>query len=650
MQVRKTHGSVNENLNRLLFNKNKNNICSFNENEGSERRYDEWDVKINPKTSYNLEVVENNCTIENTFISKEKSKKNSNNFQTKSLKLNYVSKRKHYLTMNDNNEIKSTLNKKRDELLRYIPCTNCGRMIDVELTEQHSESCFRNQSKGNQLTKLNTKLLKLKESLSSINSSPTPNLTHKEIADMKYISKILSEYITKVLQINTIDKRSLKELKQTLKSIENFNCTYHGNLSNKFLVERTKNLCVEKYTFLKQGFERGKNGEKSSGKMKKFAAGENVGNKTKEIKRLEKEKLTMEKAMKDIREMKEMLKKFVESNNGSDIDVRLSGRNNSRNVRVRANFNIISSNYICTFNKQRLNIKTNSAVSRQKNNTSASGVYSSDTNFNHNNDIDSNVNYHNNNKGNNIKSQTSNKVQTENSTENNQKNKITSEVIENTIQNEKDTKYNSITLRTDNDKYLNDLNQRFFNEESKSADSESDRSNNATVKYSAYSLNPNTKIKLENNNKEEECDDFSFRTNNNRAKTYKKFSELTNTLNSEESDNNFSISNTSIENSGSGTNNTKEKKNKTKAKFYMLVMKTKFEKLHSSHKGMKIKSKDLWKEALSNKIPQEKWSYFILQELNKPSKYLKDTSTLGNNSPFRTPMPIIKEEINNTNQ
>ena len=74
-----------------------------------------------------------------------------------------------------------------------------------------------------------------------------------------------------------------------------------------------------------------------------------------------------------------------------------------------------------------------------------------------------------------------------------------------------------------------------------------------------------------------------------------------------------------------------------KVEFYKAVLKTKFECLHSSHKGQKISQRAIYEEALRLKIPKEKWKEFILSELNNPMKYFIKRNTVPN-------MDTIKEE------
>lgn len=84
---------------------------------------------------------------------------------------------------------------------------------------------------------------------------------------------------------------------------------------------------------------------------------------------------------------------------------------------------------------------------------------------------------------------------------------------------------------------------------------------------------------------------------------------------------------------------------KMKSEFYKAVLKLKFEKFHSSHKGQKITQKELYNEAKKLKIPKEKWNDFIIEELNNPNKYFmanlrnsRDRYTLAKT------LDVIKEE------
>ena len=55
--------------------------------------------------------------------------------------------------------------------------------------------------------------------------------------------------------------------------------------------------------------------------------------------------------------------------------------------------------------------------------------------------------------------------------------------------------------------------------------------------------------------------------------------------------------------------------------FVKAVLKVKFEKIHSSHKGQDIPEKILFKECIKKNIPELEWNDFILNELKNPQKY-----------------------------
>ena len=76
----------------------------------------------------------------------------------------------------------------------------------------------------------------------------------------------------------------------------------------------------------------------------------------------------------------------------------------------------------------------------------------------------------------------------------------------------------------------------------------------------------------------------------------------------------------------------------------MEVLKIKFEKLHSSHKGQKINQKYIWEECKRQNIPKENWSQFILGELNNPYKYMEIEKKERRNKSRKPPMDVITEE------
>ena len=55
--------------------------------------------------------------------------------------------------------------------------------------------------------------------------------------------------------------------------------------------------------------------------------------------------------------------------------------------------------------------------------------------------------------------------------------------------------------------------------------------------------------------------------------------------------------------------------------FVKAVLKVKFEKIHSSHKGQNIPEKALFRECLKRNIPENEWTEFIINELKYPEKY-----------------------------
>lgn len=85
---------------------------------------------------------------------------------------------------------------------------------------------------------------------------------------------------------------------------------------------------------------------------------------------------------------------------------------------------------------------------------------------------------------------------------------------------------------------------------------------------------------------------------------------------------------------------------KEKRDFFKQVLKIKFEKLHSTHKGLHTPQKLIWEECKRMNIPTKKWNEFILGELNSPLKYInmtKSKSKFAVNS-IKPSMGIIDEE------
>ena len=190
---------------------------------------------------------------------------------------------------------------------------------------------------------------------------------------------------------------------------------------------------------------------------------------------------------------------------------------------------------------------------------------------------------------------------------------------------------------------------------------------------SIFSDKENNSININNNNKVEEIvsdvennsnilsvntsisniSDFggSFVSGN---KNFSKFENLNNLYNNNENNNKYEISSENVLNGNKLTFNNKNNNNieypyegdekKDKKVFFMEVLKIKFEKLHSSHKGQKINQKYIWEECKRQNIPKENWSQFILGELNNPYKYMEIEKKERRNKSRKPPMDVITEE------
>ena len=137
-------------------------------------------------------------------------------------------------------------------------------------------------------------------------------------------------------------------------------------------------------------------------------------------------------------------------------------------------------------------------------------------------------------------------------------------------------------------------------------------------------------------------------------KNFSNFENLNNLYNNNENNNKYEISSENVLNGNKLTFNNKNNNNieypyegdekKDKKVFFMEVLKIKFEKLHSSHKGQKINQKYIWEECKRQNIPKENWSQFILGELNNPYKYMEIEKKERRNKSRKPPMDVITEE------
>ena len=112
----------------------------------------------------------------------------------------------------------------------------------------------------------------------------------------------------------------------------------------------------------------------------------------------------------------------------------------------------------------------------------------------------------------------------------------------------------------------------------------------------------------------------------------------------ENNEKNNEITNNQLNFNNENINNNIEDEKKDKKKFFNLFLKVKFEELHSTHKGQLINQKYIWEECKKQKIPKDKWSQFILSELNNPYKYIELEKKDRKNKSKKPSMEIITEE------
>ncbi len=82
----------------------------------------------------------------------------------------------------------------------------------------------------------------------------------------------------------------------------------------------------------------------------------------------------------------------------------------------------------------------------------------------------------------------------------------------------------------------------------------------------------------------------------------------------------FNSSSNSNLNSSNSSNEMKQQKYK---EFVKILLKVKFEKLHSTHHGQQIPERVLFMKCIYENVPQEEWADFILKEMKQPNKYSK---------------------------
>ena len=213
------------------------NISSYNNNDlfyiNNKNKYDSnnpinsknniHSIVINPKIE---KIEEDESHILNDFLIDD-------NFENE-------------IMINDKNELKNINND-----LASIPCMNCGKMVNVDEIDRHSNNCFKmkeeiktQDSNNNYISNIDNKLKKIYEYLNNIEKGKI-NINNELNEYLDFIS-MMKKYIEKIMSIKIINSLAIEELSE-INNIFNKLMEKYFNSKNIFaLISRIKVLLEEK--------------------------------------------------------------------------------------------------------------------------------------------------------------------------------------------------------------------------------------------------------------------------------------------------------------------------------------------------------------------------------------------------------------------
>ena len=150
------------------------------------------------------------------------------------------------IMINDKNELKSINND-----LASIPCMNCGKMINVDEIDKHSNNCFKINEEiksqdlnNNYISLIENKLKKIYEYLNNIEKGKI-NINNELNEYLDFIL-MMKKYIEKIMSIKIINSLAIEELSE-INNIFNKLMEKYFNSKNIFtLISRIKVLLEEK--------------------------------------------------------------------------------------------------------------------------------------------------------------------------------------------------------------------------------------------------------------------------------------------------------------------------------------------------------------------------------------------------------------------
>ena len=216
------------NNNDLFYINNKNKID--NNNNLQSNKNSNYSIIINPKID-KIEGDENH--IMNNFVIDD-------NFENE-------------IIINDKTELKNI-----NDDLASIPCINCGKMINLDEIDKHSNNCFKineelksEDSNNNFIVLIENKLNKIHEYLINIEKGKINITENFELNEYLDFMTMMKRYIEQILNIKIINSFAIEELSEINNILNKLMEKYFSSKNIFTLISRIKMLLEEKIKFFK---------------------------------------------------------------------------------------------------------------------------------------------------------------------------------------------------------------------------------------------------------------------------------------------------------------------------------------------------------------------------------------------------------------
>ena len=140
--------------------------------------------------------------------------------------------------------------------LASIPCINCGKMINLEEIDKHSNNCFKineelNDSNNNFIVVIENKLKTIHEYLINIEKGKINISENFELNEYLDFITMMKRYIDQILNIKIINSFAIEELSEINNILNKFMEKYFSSKNIFTLISRIKILLDEKIKFFK---------------------------------------------------------------------------------------------------------------------------------------------------------------------------------------------------------------------------------------------------------------------------------------------------------------------------------------------------------------------------------------------------------------